>query len=266
MPEDDKHAAATRAFGELVEVIRRLRAPGGCPWDREQNPATLKPFIIEESYEVIDAIDGGDPAELREELGDLLLQIMLQAQIAKEAERFDIADVVRGLTEKMIGRHPHVFGDTAVSGSGEVLVNWEKLKREEKRGRGLFDGLPAELPGLLRAARMGEKAGRVGFDWSDADAVRAKVVEELAEVDAAVAADDPAAIERELGDLLFAVAQWSRHLGRAPEEALRAACARFGARFTELSALVRESGREIAECDAEELEQLWQQVKSRNDE
>ena len=152
--EDDKHAAATRAFAELVETIRRLRAPGGCPWDREQTPASLKPFIIEESYEVIDAIDGGDPAAIREELGDLLLQIMLQAQIASEDGRFDIADVVRGLTEKMIGRHPHVFGDTAVSGSGEVLVNWEKLKREEKRGRGLFDGLPAELPGLLRAARF----------------------------------------------------------------------------------------------------------------
>lgn len=256
-----RHADAERALGELVEVVRRLRAPGGCPWDREQTPATLKPFVVEETYEVIDAIDAGDPAEIREELGDLLLQIALQAQIAAEAGQFDIADVARGITAKLIHRHPHVFGDVEVSGSREVLQNWEQLKKQEKGHRGLFDGLPSSLPALQRAARMGEKTGRVGFDWPDAAAVREKVTEELAELDAAVAQGDPARIDDELGDLLFVVAQWARHLGLAPEEALRACCARFGERFEVMSRQIAEGGGAIGELSADELEAAWQRAK-----
>jgi tetrapyrrole methylase family protein/MazG family protein len=264
MSEEPKHdhREAALAFSELVEVVRRLRAPGGCPWDREQTPATLKPFIVEESYEVIDAIDSGSSAEVCEELGDLLLQIALQAQIASESGDFDIADVARGITAKLIHRHPHVFGDVRVDGSGEVLKNWEQLKKQEKQHRGLFDGLPRQMPVLQRAARMGEKAGRVGFDWEDADAVREKVAEELAELDAAVAEGASGAIEHELGDLLFAVAQWARHLGRAPEEALRACCNRFQSRFELMTELIGRDGLSIGELSPEELEQAWQRAKA----
>ena len=254
---------AAEAFANLTEIIAKLRAPDGCPWDREQTHESLKPFIVEESYEVIDAIDRGKPADLKEELGDLLLQIMLQSEISREEGEFDIADVVTGLSGKMVNRHPHVFGNTPVDGADEVLVNWEKIKKEEKKGSGLFDGLPLHLPGLLKAARMGEKAGRVGFDWPEAVSVRVKVREELEELDEAVASGDRAAMEHELGDLLFSVAQWGRHLGQFPEEAIQACCTRFANRFEGVEELVRDSGREIADCTLQELEDAWQEVKDR---
>jgi tetrapyrrole methylase family protein / MazG family protein len=259
----ERRKGAAEAFAELVEIVRRLRAPGGCPWDREQTHATLKPFLIEEAYEAIDAVDRGHAADLREELGDVLLQIMLHAQIGDEEDGFDIADVVSGLCAKLVARHPHVFGDTSVSGAGEVLVNWEKIKKKEKASRGLFDGLPASLPALQMAARMGEKAGRVGFDWHDAAGVRDKIAEELGELDEAVASGEPAAIEHEVGDLLFSVAQWARHLDQQPEEALRACCRRFSSRFSAMEAAIRGSGREIASLDSAELESAWQEAKRR---
>ncbi len=263
--DDEKSAGerAAEAFAELTEIIAKLRAPGGCPWDREQTHESLKPFIVEESYEVMDAIDAGKPADLKEELGDLLLQIMLQAEISREEGEFDVADVVTGLSQKMVNRHPHVFGDTRIDGANEVLVNWEKIKKKEKEGRGLFDGLPSHLPGLLKAARMGEKAGRVGFDWPELASVREKVREELEELDEAVASGDRTAVEHELGDLLFSVAQWGRHLGQFPEEAIRACCTRFANRFKGVEGLVRDSGREIADCTLQELEDAWQEVKNR---
>ncbi|MBW2278478.1 MAG: nucleoside triphosphate pyrophosphohydrolase, partial [Deltaproteobacteria bacterium] len=256
------HEDAAQAFAEFVEVVRRLRAPGGCPWDREQTPATLKPFIVEESYEVIDAIDSGKSKDICEELGDLLLQIGLQSQLAAEQGEFDIADVARGITAKLIHRHPHVFGDVKVDGSGEVLKNWEQLKKQEKKDRGLFDGLPSQMPVLQKAARIGEKAGRVGFDWTDALAVRKKVAEELAELDEAVAHGDVAAMEHEIGDLLFAVAQWARHLGLAPEEALRACCGRFQNRFEQMTKLIDDDGHKIAELSVDQLESFWQRAKA----
>jgi len=255
--------SAEAAFAELVEIVRRLRAPGGCPWDREQTHDTLKPFLVEEAYELLEAIDRRRDDELREELGDVLLQIMLHAQIGAEEGAFDVAEVVAGLCRKLVGRHPHVFGETAVSGSGEVLVNWEKIKKGEKEGRGLFDGLPASLPALQKAARMGEKAGRVGFDWPDAAGVRAKIAEELREIDDAVAAGDRGAVERELGDLLFAAAQWARHLGQQPEEALRKGCSRFASRFAAMETLVGGEGRTLNELKPDELEAAWQEVKRR---
>jgi tetrapyrrole methylase family protein / MazG family protein len=261
--EDAEDPRAEKAFAELTEIVRRLRAPDGCPWDREQTHDTLKPFLIEEAYELLDAIDRRRNDELCEELGDVLLQIMLHAQIGADEGAFDVEAVVSGLSRKLKGRHPHVFGEIAVSGAGEVLVNWEKIKKVEKAGRGLFDGLPRSLPALQKAARMGEKAGRVGFDWSDAAGVRAKVAEELREVDEAVAAGDPAAIERELGDLLFAIAQWSRHLGHLPEEALQKGCVRFASRFEAMEASVRESGRELNELAPDALEAAWQEAKRR---
>lgn len=254
---------AAEAFADLTKIIAKLRAPDGCPWDREQTHKSLKPFIVEESYEVMDAIDRGKPADLKEELGDLLLQIMLQSEISREEGEFDIADVVTGLSGKMVNRHPHVFGNTPVDGADEVLVNWEKIKKEEKKGSGLFDGLPLHLPGLVKAARMGEKAGRVGFDWPKAVSVRDKVREELEELDEAVASGDRAAMEHELGDLLFSVAQWGRHLGQFPEEAIQACCRRFTNRFKGVEEIVRDSGREIADCTLQELEDAWHEVKNR---
>jgi len=261
--ESGSDRRAEAAFAELAEIVRRLRAPGGCPWDREQTHDTLKPFLIEEAYELLDAIDRGQGDAVCEELGDVLLQIMLHAQIGAEEGAFDVADVISGLSRKLVTRHPHVFGDTAVSGSGEVLVNWEKIKKREKADRGLFDGLPASLPALQKAARMGEKAGRVGFDWPDAAGVRAKVAEELCEVDEAAATGDAEAVERELGDLLFATAQWARHLGAQPEEALRKGCGAFAARFARMEASVRASGRELSALDPGALEEAWQGAKGR---
>jgi tetrapyrrole methylase family protein/MazG family protein len=263
----DRDNAANRravtAFAELVDIVRRLRAPGGCPWDREQTHDTLKPFLIEEAHELLDAIDRRRDDELCEELGDVLLQIMLHAQIGAEEGAFDVAVVIAGLSGKLVGRHPHVFGETAVSGASEVLVNWEKIKKREKAGRGLFDGLPPSLPALQKATRMGEKAGRVGFDWPDAASVRAKVAEELREVDEAVASGDAEAVEHEIGDLLFAMAQWARHLGLAPEEALRKGCSAFASRFAAMEAKIRESGRELSELRPDALEAAWQEAKRR---
>jgi tetrapyrrole methylase family protein/MazG family protein len=251
----------TQPFIQLLEIIHRLRAPGGCPWDRKQTPESLKAYIVEDSYEVRDAIDNGQPDDICEELGDLLLQVLLQSEIAAEKGQFTIVDVIEGLSAKLVYRHPHVFGDTQVDGADEVLTNWEKLKKEEKGRKRLFDGLPRELPGLLRAARTGEKAARVGFDWPGPDEVRKKVMEELGELDEAIAADDQEARQSELGDLLFAVAQWARHLGVQPEESLRAGCRRFEDRFYKMEHVATGNGQEIKDLDLDAMEQIWQQVK-----
>lgn len=252
-----------QAFIKIVEIVRKLRAPGGCPWDRKQTPKTLKQYIVEEAYEVIDAIDKESDAALCEELGDLLLQVLLQSDIAEEAGTFSVAEVMEGLSRKLIRRHPHVFGDKAVKDADEVITNWEKIKQEEKKGRGLFDGLPLHLPALQTAARMGEKAGRVGFDWPDTASVRKKVDEELAETDEAVADEDAAAAAEEIGDLLFSVAQWARHLKIEPEEALRGSCARFKARFSLMEEAALASGAPLDKSEPERLEQLWREAKEK---
>jgi tetrapyrrole methylase family protein/MazG family protein len=249
------------AFVELAEIIHRLRAPGGCPWDRKQTPKSLKSFLIEETYEVLDAIDNENPSELCEELGDLLLQILLQSEIGAEQGQFTIEDVVKGISKKLIHRHPHVFGDTSVENADEVLVNWEQLKKVEKEGRGLFDGLPVHLPSLQRAARMGEKAARVGFDWPNTESVRKKVLEELGELDEAVAQGTAKQIKHELGDLLFAIAQWARHLDKQPEEALASGCKRFARRFSKMEKTAADAGTALNDLDIEKMERLWQQAK-----
>ena len=210
---------------------------------------------------MLDAIDSGQPDHLREELGDLLLQIMLQSQIFHESGQFHVGDVVDGLSKKMIHRHPHVFGEVQVNGADEVVANWEKIKAGEKNRRGLFEGVPAALPALLKSFRMGQKASRVNFDWPDAVQVRAKVVEELAELDEAIAAGRAGDIEHELGDLLFAVAQWARHLHCDPEEALRRCCERFELRLSSVQERLHRMDRSMGDCSLEELEQLWQDVK-----
>lgn len=218
-------------LSRLVGVMRRLLAPDGCPWDREQSFASLRKYVLEEACEVIDAIDEGDRGAIREELGDLLLQIVFQAELARNEGAFAIDDVVSGIVEKLVHRHPHVFGDAKVDGSAEVLTNWEKIKAKEKGDRPLLGGLPRSLPALSRAQRIGEKVSRVGFDWSDEEGSKAKIREEMGELEAALAAKDPSAIEEEMGDVLFALVNLSRHLGVDAEGALRMTCDKFTRRF-----------------------------------
>jgi MazG family protein len=250
-------------FDRLVSIMARLRAPGGCPWDREQDHRSIRKYVIEEAHEVAEAIDRGDPQELCAELGDLLLQVVFHAEMAREAGDFDIGDVCRAIAGKMQRRHPHVFGDVRVDGAQEVLHNWERIKAAERGPEAsAIDGVPRSLPALQRAERIGEKAGRVGFDWPTADAVLEKVDEERAEVAAAVAAGDRAAAEAEIGDLLFAVASLARKLDVEPERALARALDRFAERFRGVEARARAAGRGLGEMTTAELDALWLEAKS----
>ncbi|MGD1992008.1 MAG: nucleoside triphosphate pyrophosphohydrolase [Anaerolineae bacterium] len=248
------------SFERLQDTIGHLRSPEGCPWDREQTHQSLRGGLLEEAYEAVEAIDADDTVGLCEELGDLLLQIVFQTQIATEAGDFRMVDVIAGIDAKLRHRHPHVWGELEIEEAAEVLPHWEALKREEKQDRSsLLDGLPAAMPALLKAHAYGERAARVGFDWSDAAAVVDKVREELDELKAARTQE---AVEAELGDLLFAVANWARHLNVEPETALRKANARFAARFRAMEALAEQQGRELASMDLDQLEALWQAVKA----
>jgi tetrapyrrole methylase family protein/MazG family protein len=248
------------AFEGLQDTVARLRAPGGCPWDREQTHETLRSSLLEEAYEVAAAIDSGDVAALQEELGDLLLQVLIHAQIATEEGEFQAASVVSGIDSKLKHRHPHVFGDLKVSGSEEVLRNWERSKREEKGERAsVLDGVPVALPALQQADAYSRRAARVGFDWSDPAGVAEKVQEELKELERAQTAEER---EQELGDLLFAIVNWGRWLNVDAESALREANARFAGRFRRLERKCREGGREPTQLSIEELEALWQEAKA----
>jgi nucleoside triphosphate diphosphatase len=253
-------------FEELVAIMHRLRAPGGCPWDREQSHASIKPYLIEEAYEVAEAIDAQDDAELRTELGDLLLQIVFHAEMAAEERRFDITDVVRTISDKMVRRHPHVFADAEVSGADEVLRNWSRIKAAERHDSGdrsALAGVPRAMPALLRAQRLGEKAGHAGFDWPDAAGVLDKLREELGELTAAIASGDRAAAAAELGDLLFAATSLARHLRVVSEDALTGAADRFCRRFRWMENALATSQRAVHDASAEELEALWQEAKRR---
>jgi tetrapyrrole methylase family protein/MazG family protein/ATP diphosphatase len=223
----------------LVSVMRRLLAPDGCPWDREQSFETLRKYALEEACEVIDAIDSGDRNAIREELGDLLLQVVFQAELGRGEGAFAIDDVVSGIVEKLVHRHPHVFGDLDAKDADEVLRNWEKIKAKEKGERGILGGVPRSLPALTRAQRIGEKVERVGFDWPDARGSRAKVTEEIAELDAAIASGDEKAIEEELGDALFAIVNLSRHVKVDAEGALRRTIDKFTTRFSHVESRVK---------------------------
>ncbi len=253
-------------FRELVDVVARLRGPGGCPWDREQTHESLRACLLEECYETLDAIDRSDPQGIREELGDVLLQIVFQAQVAAEAGQFTVEDVIAGVIDKMIRRHPHVFGDATVTGSAEVVRNWSRIKAAERAGRGAADpsvlsGLPPALPALHAAARMGEKAARVGFDWSSPAEALAKVREELVELEEAVAGGEASRVEHELGDVLFALASVARLAEHSPEMALRRALARFERRFRTMEDAVRRAGRDMHDLTATELDALWNDAK-----
>jgi tetrapyrrole methylase family protein/MazG family protein/ATP diphosphatase len=228
-----------QTLARLVGVMQRLLAPGGCPWDREQTFETLRKYVLEEACEVIDAIESNDRGHLREELGDLLLQIVFQSELARAEGAFGIDDVVSGIVDKLVRRHPHVFADGTAKDSEEVLQNWERLKTEEKKGRRVLDGVPRSLPALTRAQRIGEKVSRVGFDWSDRSGSRAKVAEEVAELDAAIESGQADAIEEELGDTLFALVNLARHLNVDAEGALRRTVDKFTRRFAHVEDRVR---------------------------
>lgn len=251
-----------QSLPRLVEIMQRLLAPNGCPWDREQTLATLRPYVVEEAHEVVDAIDRGSPNELREELGDLLLQIVFQSELARAQGWFGPDDVVDAICEKLIRRHPHVFGDAVVKDSNEVLANWEVIKAEEKKGRGVLEGVPKALPALLRALRVGEKAARVGFDWPDQAGARAKVNEELDELDEALAHGDRAAAERELGDVLFALVSLARKSDIDPEAALRGTLDRFGQRVRAVETEVAGRGQQLSQVSPEQLDLLWEAAKT----
>jgi len=272
-----------RQIGEslprLVAVMRKLLAPDGCPWDREQTPDSLKRYVLEEACEVIDAIESGDAKHLREELGDLLLQVVFQAEIARKKGDFGPDDVVTGIVEKLVRRHPHVFGELLPDGTfgprvsaddaKEVLKNWERQKAVEKADRGLLDGVPRSLPALVRAQRIGEKVGRVGFDWPDAAGSRAKVAEELGELDAAIARGDSIAMEEELGDVFFALVNLARHLpaegsaGIDAEAALRRTSDKFTARFAHVEKRVREEhGGFGSKPSLEVMDGYWNEAKA----
>lgn len=245
----------------------RLRDPGGCPWDREQTLQTLAPYFLEEAYEVVDAISEGEPAQLCEELGDLLLQIVFVSRIAREEGLFGLDDVCDTISDKMIRRHPHVFGDREVADSREVLQNWEDIKRGERavnRGASILDGVPSSLPALLKAFRMTEKAAAVGFDWRKPADVMVKMHEEMAELETELAAGEPAANERvraEMGDILFVMANLARHLGVEPETALQGTNATFMRRFRAMEERARSMGRDFREMELAEQDALWEEVK-----
>lgn len=251
-------------FVELLSIVARLRGESGCPWDREQTRETLRPCLVEETHEALDALEVGDPAGIKEELGDLLLQVVFHTEIARERGEFTMDDLLAALVEKMVRRHPHVFGDRSVGTSAEALAQWEAIKQAERSGgrRSALHGIPRGLPGLLWAERVQHRASRVGFDWEGPADALAKVGEEMAEVRVALTQGSPEDIRAEIGDLLFAAVNVARLAGADPEAALREATGRFGRRFQHMESAADASGRELSSMTLEEMEELWVAAKS----
>ena len=254
-------------FEALLSLMGRLRGEGGCPWDREQTRASLKPYLIEETYEALEALGEGRTDHIVEELGDVLFQVVFHCQIAQEQGEFTMAEVLHGILKKMTSRHPHVFANTQVADAREALSQWERIKRAEGHGdgspRSALEGVPQSLPALLRAQRLQEKAGRVGFDWPTWRQAWSKVREEMAETDEAVAAGDAARIRAEFGDLLFSLVNVARLLEIDAEDSLRKAADTFTRRFKEVEAAMRAEGRQVDEASAEDLDREWEAAKSR---
>lgn len=253
-----------RSFDELVQLMQTLRGPNGCPWDRKQTLPSLKPFVIEESYEVVDAIDRDDRASLAEELGDFLLQAVFIAELTREEGSFDIYDAITAIHDKLVRRHPHVFGDVEANDAEQVLVNWEKQKNEERKAenKSVLAGVPQSLPALLRASRLTEKAARVGFDWRRTEDVFHKLDEEIAELHEAIASGDETNVHDEVGDLLFTIANIARKLNVNAEEALQSTNRKFTRRFESMESRVRESGRNVDQLTLEEMDALWDEAKA----
>lgn len=249
----------------LVEIMRRLRGEGGCPWDRKQTHESLRTYIVEEAYEVVQAIDDGDYDELCEELGDMLLQIAFHSQIASESGKFDVGDVIAGVVEKLTRRHPHVFGDVEARDSQTVLRNWERIKQREKAGdegpASVVDNVARALPALMRAVKVQAKASRVGFDWPDVSGPLQKVREEMDELEEARRSGDRAAMFEEIGDILFAIVNVARFLKVDPEIALGKTVDKFVARFKHIESRADEANRQIEDMTLEEMDALWEEAK-----
>ena len=269
-PSDSpQHERAAREFTRLLEIMARLRNPdGGCPWDLEQDFRTIAPYTIEEAYEVADAIERGDMADLREELGDLLFQVAFHSQMAAEEGAFEVADVAETINEKMLRRHPHVFAEGDNRSSADQVVAWEAIKAEERAGKAkaearhsALDGVALSLPALLRAEKLQKRAARTGFDWTEPEPIFGKLEEETAELKEAIASGNANAIMDEMGDLLFVAANLARRLDIDPEVALRQANAKFERRFRAMEALAAERGQDFASLDLDAQEGLWQAVK-----
>ena len=255
---------AKRSFDELVRLMTKLRGPDGCPWDRKQTLPDLKPYVIEEAYEVVDAIDRNDRAALTEEVGDLLLEAVFIAEITREEGASDVYDSITAIHDKLVRRHPHVFGDVIAGDAEQVLVNWEKLKNEEKKAenKSVLSGVPMSMPALLKASRLTEKAARVGFDWRRTEDVFDKLDEEIAELREAVASGETAKIEDEIGDLLFTIANIARKVNVNAEEALQSTNRKFMRRFESMESQVRERGRDLDQLTLEEMDSLWDEAKA----
>jgi len=253
-------------FEKLVKIMDRLREPGGCPWDREQSHESLKPHLIEEAYEVIEAIDSGKPEFLREELGDLLFQVVFHARLTKEKGTFNVDDVINGISKKMVDRHPHVFGDGDVKDAKHALTQWEEIKKTEEKNKhreSVLDGIPKTLPALLRAQRIQGRAARVGFDWEHKDQVFEKVEEEMDELRTAFQKGDVKEVEHELGDLLFTLVNLSRFLKINPEDALQKTIRKFMDRFQQIEKEVEKQGRDWKDVSLKEMDELWDRAKER---
>jgi MazG family protein len=261
-PENERYT-----FDDLVAIMVRLRSPGGCPWDRKQNHRSLLPYLIEETYEVVDSIDRRNMNDLEEELGDLLLQIVFHAQLAAERKRFGIDGVIDRISRKLIARHPHVFKSKTKLTAGQVLDNWERIKLKESNGKarpkGVLDGVPQSLPALLRAFRVQEKTSRFGFDWDKPEDVLAKVEEEIGELRASLRSKRKSEIEHEIGDLFFALVNLARHLNVDPEAALSKTNRRFTRRFAYIEAQLARQKRSLNDATLEEMDRLWEAAKRR---
>jgi tetrapyrrole methylase family protein/MazG family protein len=252
----DQHG---RSFEELVRIMSVLRAPDGCPWDREQTHMSLRKHLVEEAYEAVAAIEAGDDSEMRDELGDILLQVVFHAQIAEEEGRFDIDDVADAIVTKLLRRHPHIFGDAVAETPDAVMANWDEIKRHEKPEKTLLEGIAPTLPALTYAEKISRRAVSVGFEWETVEDVWAKVHEEIDELKAE-APGSPGA-EDELGDVLFSMVNVGRKMGIDPEQALRSTCAKFIRRFTEMERVAAGEGRDLADMDIQDMEALWRRAK-----
>ncbi len=255
-------STAARRFQELVDILKRLRGADGCPWDREQTFASLRPYLLEETYEILESIDQERYAELQEELGDLLLHIAFQAQIAEELGLFDFAEVLSSINQKLIRRHPHVFGDIKVENARQVEKNWESLKLKEP-DKTVLGGVPKQLPALLRAFRVQEKAAGVGFDWENVQDVLNKVKEEIEELQTALAQGQQDKVVEEFGDLLFALVNLGRFWRISPEEALRGTVEKFMRRFNYIETELKAQGRDIHKSSLQEMDRLWEEAKGK---
>ncbi len=256
----DKKNQAALALQRLIEIVQKLRSPDGCEWDRAQTSKSLRPYLLEEAHEVVESINEDEPQKIKEELGDLLLHVVFQAELGNEQEEFHLAESINCISDKLIRRHPHVFSDITVDGLQDIKKNWEEIKKEEGR-KSLMEGLPKSLPALLLARRIQERAAEVNFEWDQIDAVWGKLHEEIDELKEAVAAKSDDKIEDEMGDVLFSLVNLSRFLKTNPEEALKRTNKKFISRFQQIETYLEARSLSVSEMSLEELDKIWEQVK-----